>query len=350
MASQILSFRDQAVGRIKDLLDEVGIVCAHSYGLISHFAGALLDYKEEGVELLPSIVLCESIQQFLLSFPGSIFHVIGNAALDQTSGPKILKECAPLSGDNWYVLIERDAESGAFNYGIFSYSRTPTAITLHEGINLDITNPSVLIRKTTANTIEIRGSKGEPLTLLFSTLRESTETSAPIYDFSKSCCASIDSDDLKNEFLKYFFNLLENVLATCHGTILICADELNFGKVSQLKDAVCIEPSVNFLKAFREFKSENSAEAILSLQRCEDLLQGFLKCDGMIVFNGSGCISAYRVFYKPSKGDGDSEAQSVLGGARRRAFEGMRELVGVDLKSILFRSQDGQTIFWGGSQ
>lgn len=345
MTSQIVSFRDQANGRIVDLLNVTGLVCAHSHGLISYFAGALLNYKEEGFELFPSIVLCESINGFLSSFPGSVFHVIGEASLDQASGRKILKECAPLSGDNWHVIIERDEKNGSFHYGIFTFFKTPTAIPLHEGINLDQTNPSVLIRKTVANTIEIRGSTGEPLTLLFSTLRESTETSVPINDFSKTCCSSIDMEDEKNEFLNYFSQLLKSVLASCHGTILICADGLNFETTSALKDAVCIRPSVDFLSAFREYKAEDSAESILSLLRCEELLKGFLRCDGMIVFNSKGCISAYRVFYKPSD-EVKEKTKIVLGGARRRAFEGMKSFVGVEVVSLLFRSQDGETIFW----
>jgi hypothetical protein len=79
------------------------------------------------------------------------------------------------------------------------------------------------------------------------------------------------------------------------------------------------------------------------------LLHGLLQSDGIVAFNETGQITAYRVFYKPPKGSEDaSKAKAtVSGGARRRAFEGVSALVGPSLKSALFRSQDGHTMYAG---
>jgi hypothetical protein len=60
-------------------------------------------------------------------------------------------------------------------------------------------------------------------------------------------------------------------------------------------------------------------------------------------------IIAYRVFYRPPQTAG-SVASNVTGGARRRAFEGIKTLVGTQLSSVLFRSQDGLTIYHGENQ
>lgn len=342
----IVSFRAQTNGGISDLLRDEGLACAQSQDLLSYFAGALLNYKEEGVEFLPSIVLCDSVEEFLTTFPGSVYHIIGSAPLSPVSGSQILKECAPLSGSNWFIFIERDEQEGLVKYGIFTYFKTPTAIPLHEGISINPDHLCILIRKTSTNTIDIRGSKGHLLTLLFSTLREVTDTSDPIAKFAERCCSRIDDDNLREEFEKYFFNLLERTLSSCHGTILTCANELDYAAFPSLQDAVHVEPTINFLEIFSEFKQENSADSILSLQRCEDLLQGFLRCDGIIMIDGTGCISAYRVFYKPPNAEPNGTAE-VVGGARRRAYEGMKELIGDQLDSVLFRSQDGQTLFCG---
>lgn len=113
-----------------------------------------------------------------------------------------------------------------------------------------------------------------------------------------------------------------------------------------MKDAVPLSPLLDFQAAFSEFQTANTAGSILSLQRCEELLQGFLRCDGMIVFDTCGRVIAYRVFFRPM-GKVASDADGVVGGARRRAFEGVKDLVGKKLTSVLFRSQDGLTLHHG---
>lgn len=345
----LVSFRAQTTGGISDLLKDEGLTCAESQDLLSYLAGALLSYKEEGIEFLPSIVLCNSIKDFLTAFPGSIHHLIGKAALSGESGPRVLKDCAPLSGSNWYIYIERDQENHTIEYGVFTYFKTPTAIPLHEGVEIDSEKFSILIRKASTNTIDIRGSKGHSLILLFSTLREITDSTQPINDFAGMCGDRIEDEDMKAEFSLYFFRLLDALLTSCHGTILACGNDIDFGALPEMEDAVHVKPLIDFFSAFSDFKTSNSADAILSLQRCEELLRGFLRCDGIILMDGFGRVSAYRVFYKPAENAGEANAQ-VVGGARRRAFEGLKSLVGVQLDSILFRSQDGQTLFYGGEQ
>lgn len=345
----LVSFRAQTTGGISDLLGDEGLACAGSQDLLSYLAGALLSYKEEGVEFLPSIVLCNSVVDFLTAFPGSIYHVIGEARLGSEAGPRILKDCAPLSGTNWYIFIERDENNGKIRYGVFTYFRTPTAIPLHEGVTINPNQFSVLIRKASTNTIDIRGSRGHALILLFSTLRELTDSTEPISKFATQCGEQIEDEGLQAEFSLYFFRLLEALLTSCHGTILACGNELDFDAANELKDAVHVEPQIDFFSAFSEFKATNSADAILSLQRCEELMKGFLRCDGIIVMDGLGRVSAYRVFFKPADAADDADGQ-VVGGARRRAFEGLKPLVGNQLDCILFRSQDGQTLYYGGTQ
>ncbi len=169
--SVVVTFRDQTTGRINDLLIDEHKACAQSQNLLGYLAGALLDYKDEGVEFTPSIIMCDSLEVFLRSFPGSVAHTIGTARLDPTSGPRILKDCGPLSSQNWFVFIER-TDATEIRYGVFTYFRLPTAIPLHEGITIDPTHFCVLLRKVSSSTIEIRGAKGSVLTLIFSTVRE----------------------------------------------------------------------------------------------------------------------------------------------------------------------------------
>lgn len=279
---------------------------------------------------------------FLQSFPGAVTYAIGKAPLDPASGPKILKDCGPLTGSNWSIFIERTGQ-GEIQYGVFSYFRLPTAIPLHEGITIDSTRFCLLLRKISPGTIEIRGAKGNILTLIFSTVREAATSNHPVEKFAKACCLSLNEQS--ENFKIYLGRLLEAALAVSHGTMLLCSDGMDLGQVNELKDAIPVSPALDFYAAFSEFEAANTAGSILTLQRCEELLHGFLRCDGMILFDTAGKVTAYRVFYRPQ---GNSPATvDVIGGARRRAFEGVKSLVGERIVSVLFRSQDGLTLYHG---
>jgi hypothetical protein len=339
-----VTFRDQTTGRINDLLIDEHKACAPSQNLLGYLAGALLNYKDEGAELSPSIVLCDSIAGVLRAFPGGIAHHVGRASLDAASGPKILKDCAPLSGDNWYVFVER-TDDLQVSYGVFTYFRLPTAIPLHEGITINRDEFCVLVRRVSTNTIEMRGAKGNILSLIFSTIREPLNSSSPIERFSKKCVSGISNPKISVDFGSYFSRLLESSLTSSHGTILLCGENIVLSEIPEMQDAVPVTPALDFQAAFLEFQTANSAGSILGLQRCEELLQGFLRCDGMIVFDTQARVTAYRVFFRPT---GEAKIQSgqgeIVGGARRRAYEAVKEFVGKQLTSALFRSQDGLTL------
>jgi len=338
-----VTFRDQITGRINDLLLDEGKPCAESQNLLGYLAGSLVSYKDEGVEFAPSVLLCDDITEVLRAFPGSVYHQIGKAPLDSASGPKILKECVPLSGPNWFIFIERNRNR--VNYGVFTYFRLPTAIPLHEGIGINPNQFCVLVRKISANTIEMRGAKGSELTLIFSTVRASANSTVPIQEFAAACCSGVQQP-IKKDFGPYFLRLVEASLSSSHGTILICGDAIDFDGISEMQDAVPVTPMLDFQNAFSDFQTLSTADSILNLQRCEELLQGFLRCDGIVAFDTQARVTTYRIFFRPKE---PARKVKVVGGARRRAFEAMKKLVGKNkpLKSALFRSQDGLTLQFG---
>jgi hypothetical protein len=247
-----------------------------------------------------------------------------------------------LSSQSWFIFIERTGED-QIRYGVFTYFRLPTAIPLHEGITIDPTRFCVLLRRISPSTIEIRGAKGSSLTLIFSTVREAATTGEPIDKFVRACCRGLPDKD--EAFRIYLTRLMEAALSVSHGTILLCSDNLNMSQMPELQDAVPVSPLLDFYAVFSEFQTASTAGAILTLQRCEELLHGFLRCDGMIVFDTAGRVTAYRVFYRLT--ETAPPAAGIVGGARRRAFEGVKSLVGDRLVSVLFRSQDGLTLQYG---
>lgn len=162
------------------------------------------------------------------------------------------------------------------------------------------------------------------------------------------CSSTIE----KSGFERYLSSLLARCLNESHGTILVSRVGQPIVKVKGMKDAVVLDPPLDIAGAFLSYKSEPNAEAMLELQRSEALLIGMLQSDGIVVFDDTGKVSAYRVFFKegPAKGARGKRGATTAapeGGARRRAYEGLKLLVGSELNGALFRSQDGLTEFQG---
>lgn len=205
-----LTFRDQATGKINDLLTDEDKACAATQNLLAYLAGSLFDYKDEGVEFLPAILICDNIKEKLQSFPGAVTHHVGEASFDPASGRKILKDCAPLSSENWFIFIERAGDR--VKYGVFTYFRLPTAISLHEGISIgDIF--SILIRKVSRTTVEIRGARGSLLSLIFSTVREGAIDEGGARKFAADCCGKLDAST-RDEFLRYLSRTIDTELSS----------------------------------------------------------------------------------------------------------------------------------------
>jgi hypothetical protein len=267
-----VTFRDQTTGRINDLLSDEGMVCARSQNLLSYLAGSLLSYREEGIEFSPSIVLCGSVDAFLKSFPGGVAHRIGKVPLGPAFAPRILKDCAPLTNRNWYIFIERTSDEEA-TYGVFTYFMLPTAIPLHEGVTIDATQFCVLIRRISANTVEMRGARGSVLTLVFSTVRDALTVETPVDRFCEACCMDVADERIKKDFKVYFCRVLQQALALSHGTMLVCGRDLDLAAVQEMHDAVPVSPNLDFQRAFAEYYVSETAGSLVALQRCEELLQ-----------------------------------------------------------------------------
>jgi hypothetical protein len=321
-------------------------MCQASQNILSYLSGALLNYRDEGVELSPKVLFCLNSGALFEYFPGTIKYSIGAVSTSPDSIKRILKDCAPLAAQNWNIFIER--ENGInLKYGVFSYSKLPTALPLEEAISLSPSSVCLLVKKTSQSTVEILGSKGNALSIMFSTMRENVATADPISPFSGDCCAGIDNEEFASEFRDYFYRLLGRMLARSHGTIIACSGE-GLSEVEELSDGIPIDPKLDFFSIYSEFRRFSTVETILKLQSFEELLLGILQCDGVVVFDTKGAVVAYRVFYKPRTTSGEQpQVGTVVGGARRRAFEGIKLLVGRSLSSALFRSQDGLTIYEG---
>ncbi|MDF1778316.1 MAG: hypothetical protein P1V13_19985 [Rhizobiaceae bacterium] len=335
-----ISLRVTTRGELTDFLEREKKECAHSNKVISGIIGKLWNYREEGVDFSPSVVYTDDIVEFSKKLPGFSHLLLGDCVASEDSAKKILKDCAPLTGESSLIFVERKECGGKLDYGIFSFLRSPTAIGIEEALALDENQFAVLIKKSSPTALQIIGSKGNSVSILMSTVRETDNSQVELGKFVKDLISGIDGDC--EAFEKYLGRLFSKELTDCHGTILICATENMHPDIVSISDKISLNEGVDFFTLFEDFRKQEDAESLLKLQRAEDLLRGFLSCDGMIAFSIFGKILSYRIFFKPDYKGIDFE---VVGGARRRAFEGISALKSNSLKSTLFRSQDGTTAY-----
>jgi hypothetical protein len=345
MAVVTTIFRTQTSTSIQDLMDDEGLQCMPSHSLLCYLAGALLNYREEERELAPVVILCDDANALIKSFPGSTGYWLGNASPEADFGKRILKECAPLAAGNWHLFIERKS-NGTFDYGIFSYPSLPTTLPLFDVITLSPLQLCVLLQKVGPQAVEIRGAHGSVLTLLFSTVREANQQDGSIGEFAEYCCVDLTAGADTEMFRIYLQHLLTRCVSRSHGTILACSTLQDLQSARELKDHVPLTPKLDFYAAFLEYRSAATAEAFQRMQNYEELLSGLMASDGIVCLDTSGGVIAYRAFYT-QRTTTKVKAAVLSGGARRRAFEGSKQLVPRVLKALLFRSQDGQMLVHG---
>lgn len=338
-----VSFRDQTLGGLADLLADEGLTCAQSQNLLAYIAGELLDYKEEGVSVVPDVIFCENVATLLTAIPGGMSYKIGELELCVESGKRILKDCAVLAANRWSIYIERKDQS-TLTYGIATYPFVPGSLTIFDAIELNKEILAVIIQKTSDKTIKIVGSKGSKLTWLFSTSREIANETGATSLISEAICTDLQEDE-KVEFSRYLRISFDSLMRSSHGCIVGVLNKDIAALPAEIRDCIILDPPVDFHLAFQNFRGARGSADLARLQACYGLIQGLLRSDGMVLFDKSGRVVGYRAFYRPAEANSTSTA--VVGGARRRAFEGAKSLVGQGLHALLFRSQDGLTLYHG---
>jgi hypothetical protein len=305
------------------------------------------ELQRGGRRVIPFTLILRKHRSVFEGIPGVVRYQIGEGPLSPETGPQILKDCAPLAGRHWLVFIERK-NSDKIAYGVFSYPLLPTALPLNEAITISEGGFTVLIRTISPNTVEIVGARGNRLVVVFSTTREQPGVATdPVSGFAASCCRNIEEKPSTESFRRYFTQLIERALTTSHGTMLVCTENIaELLAAPEFRDACAVEPSLDLVGAFAEYQRDPSAEAIVRLQSYEELLIGLFRSDGIVVFSTSGAVLAYRLFFRLPEEVATSRT-AVVGGTRRRAYEGLKGLVGSRLVAALFRSQDGLTLHHG---
>jgi hypothetical protein len=70
------------------------------------------------------------------------------------------------------------------------------------------------------------------------------------------------------------------------------------------------------------------------LQALESVVIGMFCCDGIVLFDTKANVVAYNAFIR-------LKASNVVGGARRRAYQALKDRIGKGVVAAFYQSQDG---------
>lgn len=306
----------------------------------------LADLKEEGHTLIPEVYISENLTETLKLIPDREVIHIGFSADASTAIAEGIKKCGPLATNDWCIFITKKDDS--FEYGLFRGSLNPLSISVKETLlSISITeNRLVRLFRTANGCVELQNHTGQKHIILLNDKPESEPLpNAYTDDLISEICSEVDTS-IKDSTSTFLGKSINRALASCHGTIIAVTS----GKKLPLflKDGVQLHSPLNFPQWVKEkqdadkisISSDSSSEH--KLLSNSNLLQGMIASDGITVFSTKGQLIAYNCFIKPSN---NKSKKPIVGGARTRAYEALREKLGRGIKAVFIQSQDGWTKF-----
>lgn len=338
-----VSFRALIKGELDDFLSDEGWTCAETSSALVALVAGLAGYREEGVSLSPEVLVCQQVSKLSQMLHRSEVIRIGDGPRTEQTIVKVLKECAPLAQGGWSIFVERT--STTFNYGVFSATRLPLAVTPHEAIMEEPPSDAlaIFVRNVGHNCVEVRGCRGNRRCLHFSAARpESPSPETAIDQLAESFTFDVPKEIQESTF-RFCYRALTESLRKSHGALIAVLPKREPALPCEIEDAIVFERPIDLAARVSEFDKLRDNESMSKLQTTEELLAGMIASDGIVVFRSDASIIGYRAFLRPY-GSIDS---IPTGGARRRTFEHLRLLIeGKQIAAAFMRSQDGEHCFY----
>ena len=335
-----VSFRSQINGELHDFLEYEGFECASTTSALVALVACLSRYTEEGISLAPIVLMSDDLGAISESVPESRMIQLGSCDRSDEAPKQILKECAPLAAGGWAIFLERD-DQDKFRYGVIYTSPEFTKPSKKQSLVEDKSQdcPIVMVRQIAEGCVELAGAKGNQRVLHFSAARAEEKS---LDESQISLAKSISKTRLTDEGTAFFSRFFEDTLPKTHGCLIVV---MRNGEQApeELQDGKMLDPPIDLIGSIETLREFNDLDAFARLESETKLLQGMLACDGILVFDDAGKILGYRVFLRTQADTGTS----VIGGARRRTFAGLKALVDQEkLSAVFVRSHDGDAEFY----
>ena len=301
-------------------------------------------YHEEGEELFPEIFITNSIENVLETLPFSKTIEIADTETAVSEFNQVLKLCAPLSRNGWVIYINVDKTR--MTYGLVSteISELSPAFRLQADGELSENKDqySIAYLQNVGNkSVLLKGSETQALISL-----SLSGNGNSFGEELSEVCRSISSDierDYQKVATSYFEKIIGEAAIIGHGNLIGVISD-NAKELEALyerhPDGIYLKKPIDMSELLISSEESNSREASTVNRLYSSIVQSMLNHDGLTIFTSSGKLIGYHVFVKSLEED----TTEVVGGARSRAFEVMKDS-GV-FCCCFYKSQDGNEKIW----
>ncbi len=316
-----VSFRGQLKGEVGEFIEKVGMACVETTNAIVELIVELSHYDEEGKQLYPKVMVCDSLTDTLALLQGAAPLEIGRGPKCSNTAKQALKKCAPLAQRGWSIYVERYPNE--FRYGVFREPELPTAVDIRRTLadSPKEATRAILAWQLAERAVELVGVGNRRLHLHLSAASiEEASPSAATEAFFRAAVRDAP-EEVRESLRSYISSVIGRALLQAHGTLLIVVHKDKGLPTSLADDGILLVQPINLADLVRTFldQRDQDVSSMLALTAYGSLLEGMLGCDGITVLRSDGAIVGYNFFVKRASSEKAPESE-LLGGARRRAF------------------------------
>lgn len=340
MSQTVASLRESTLDKIGDFLYKEGFSSSGALkeGILE-LINLISDYCEEGNHLYPEILITDSLE-LLKTIPNREL-LIYDGKLLSSEFKQAIKLCAPLALSNWNIFIE--VKGNGLKYGLVSAEITETSLSMYRQV-VEMPNEGYKIaylRNIGNKTVELRSFNNQCFISL--TLNETkqilrNEVAELASMISKDCDAN-----QKAQVEIFIEKLINEAIHTGHGNLIavISKNDEYIARIKKiLSGGVFLQRAIDIPSLINRAIELQKNTTSIEVKAFSFVAISMLNHDGITIFTTKGEILGYH-FIIDNKLAGDN---TIIGGARTRAFEAMKNSEAVI--SCFMKSQDGNIKFY----
>lgn len=300
------------------------------------------DYKEEGQNLFPEVVVVNNLDIFKTITNREI--PICEKELTIEEFKNVMKLCAPLAVGSWTIYV--GVEAGIIKYGLIDAEMSETSPSIYEQLvgDMAVTDGNmrvVFLRNIGSKVVELTGLQGKLIVSLSldEIIKEENDVVSDIaHEIVKEC-----EDEFINPTLTYIRKTINSAIKQGHGNLIgvIQDSKESIEEIKKdLVDALYLPTPIDISDFVAFAEKEKNNESSVSLSAHGKIMIEMLNHDGITLFTNKGKILGYHMFIR-SYLDGNEQS---IGGARTRAFQSMQK--SKLFNACFYKSQDGNSKFW----
>lgn len=330
-----ITFRTQLIGGVTEFCQHSQLQFLSNALHLVELIVMLAHYREEGVRLFPKVYITNDKNTLTAMLPNGEVLKIGLSTSDDNGVKDAVKKCAPLAKDGWLIYIE--TLDSCLEYGVFKGSGSPISVLADDVLMTESEHFFVVkVSPVADECVEVRSNRGRQHFIFLNHRKEDSPPPLQYIDQLINSITESTPDEVKEPIVSFLSRLFLSALRESHGCIIAVTNMSRPPKFLS-RDGVILEQPIDFVSLIVELKRGRIEST--HLESKGSLLKGMLNSDGIILFDNKGRLLGYNCFVKVNN------KINVIGGARKRAFDSIKNKIGRGLSAVFMQSQDGWTNF-----